>query len=117
MTYAFNLSLAGYFAALLLAAANLFSKEQRRLAAATTSVLLAGFVAQTVYLSFRWFAAGRPPFSDMFESLVLFAWAVVVIYLVLQIRHKVPVLGAATALVAVLTLAYASTYETKIQPL
>lgn len=48
---------------------------------------------------------------------MLFAWVVVVIYLALQFRHKVPVLGAATALLAVLVLAYASTFETKIEPL
>src|ERR1017187_7892569 len=117
MNYAFNLTLIGYFAALLLAAANLFTKEKRRLAAAATLVLTAGAVAQTVYLILRWIAAGRAPFSNMFESLVLFAWAVVVVYLALQIRHKIPVLGMATALLAVLTLAYASTFETKIEPL
>ena len=74
-------------------------------------------MAQTVYLAARWIAAGRAPFSNMFESLVLFAWTVVVVYLALQVRRKLPWLGAATALVAVLVLAYASTFETKIQPL
>ena len=70
-----------------------------------------------MYLVSRWIAAGRAPFSNMFESLVLFAWTVVVVYLALQFRRKIPWLGAATALVAVLVLAYASTFETKIQPL
>src|SRR5258708_7172450 len=117
MTLAFNLSLAGYFTALLLAAANLFSARQRRFAAATTIVLAAGAIAQTAYILLRWVAAGRAPFSNMFESLVLFVWAVVVIYLALQMRRQIPVLAAVTALLAVLTLAYASTYETKIEPL
>ena len=117
MNYAFNLTLIGYFAALLLAAANLFTKEKRRLAAAATLVLTAGAVAQTVYLILRWIAAGRAPFSNMFESLVLFGWALVVVYLALQLRHKIPVLGMATALLAVLTLTYASSFETKIEPL
>ena len=53
----------------------------------------------------------------MFESMVLFAWTIVVVYLALQVRREIPVLGAATALLAVLTLAYASTFETRIQPL
>ena len=66
---------------------------------------------QTVYMILRWIAAGRAPFSNMFESMVLFVWALVVVYLVLQFRHKIPVLAAATALLAALTLAYASTYE------
>ena len=82
MTIAFNLSLAGYFAALLLATVNLFTKGRARLANAATIVLAGGAVAQTVYLVSRWIAAGRAPFSNMFESLVLFAWTVVVVYLV-----------------------------------
>jgi len=104
-------------AALLLATANLFAREKRRLAAATTVVLAGGAVLQTAYLVLRWLAAGRAPFSNMFESLVLFVWALVVVFLALQLRRKIPVLAAGTALVAVLTLAYASTFESKIEPL
>jgi cytochrome c-type biogenesis protein CcsB len=117
MTWIFNLSFAGYLAALLLATVNLFKREQRRLAAATTAVLAAGAITQTAYLILRWAAAGRAPFSNMFESLVLFVWALVAIHLALQWRHKIPALAAGTALVAVLTLAYASSFESKIEPL
>jgi cytochrome c-type biogenesis protein CcsB len=117
MNHAFNLSLVGYFAALLLAVANLCTREKRRLATATTLLLAAGALAQTAYLALRWLEAGRAPFSNMFESLVLFAWAIVVVYLALQMRRKIPVLAAATALLAALTLAYASTYESDIKPL
>lgn len=113
---AFNLSLAGYLTALLFSAANLFSKKGW-FASATTVFLSTGVVVQTVYMATRWFTAGRAPFSNMFESMVLFVWAMVVVYLALRIRRQIPVLGAATALMAVLTLAYASTYETRIQPL
>jgi cytochrome c-type biogenesis protein CcsB len=116
MTWAFNLSLAGYLTALLFSAANLFSKKGW-LASATTLLLSVGVAAQTIYMAERWFIAGRAPFSNMFESMVLFAWALVVVYLALRVRRQIPVLGAATALLAVLTLAYASTFETKIQPL
>ncbi len=117
MTLAFDLSLISYFGALLLASANLFTKERKWLAAAATVGLAAGAAMQTVYMILRWVAAGRAPFSNMFESLVLFAWAVVVVYLALQIRRRVPVLGAATALLAVFALAYASSFESKIEPL
>ena len=116
MAWAFNLSLAGYLTALLFSAVNLFSGKGR-FASMATVFLSAGVLAQTTYLILRWLEAGRAPFSNMFESMVLFAWAVVVVYLALRIRLQVPALGAATALLAVLTLAYASTFETKIQPL
>jgi cytochrome c-type biogenesis protein CcsB len=116
MTWAFNLSLAGYLTALLFSAANLFSKRGW-IASMATVFLSAGALAQTTYMALRWLAAGRAPFSNMFESMVLFAWAVVVVYLALRIRKQIPVLGAATALVAVLTLAYASSFESDIKPL
>ncbi len=117
MTLAFNLSLIGYLAALLFAAANLVARQQRRLAQASTAGLVVGVLAQTVYMVWRWLAAGRAPFGNMFESLVLFAWAIVVVYLALQARRQLPVLGVSTALLAVLVLAYASTFETNIEPL
>jgi cytochrome c-type biogenesis protein CcsB len=116
MTWTFNLSLAGYFAALLLAAANLFARR-RQLAIAATTLLAAGVAAQTAYIILRWMEAGRAPFSNMFESLVLFAWAIVVVFLALRIRLQVPVLAAATALLALLALAYASAFESDIKPL
>src|SRR6185369_15601459 len=96
---------------------NLFSAKQRRFAAATTVVLAVGALVQTAYLIARWVAAGRAPFSNMFESLVLFVWALVVVYLALQWRRRIPVLAAGTALLAVLVLAWASTFESKIEPL
>src|SRR6476661_2517977 len=117
MTTIFNISLAGYLAALLLATANLFSGKQKRLAVATTVVLAVGALVQTAYMITRWVAAGGAAFSNMFESLVLFVWAVVVVYLALQVRRKIPVLAARTALMAVLVLAYASRFESKIEPL
>jgi len=104
-------------AALLLAAANLFSEGRRRFASATTVVLALGALVQTAYLVWRWVAAGRAPFGNMFESLVLFVWALVAAHLALQFRHKIPVLATGTALIAVLVLAYASTFESKIEPL
>lgn len=80
-------------------------------------MLTAGLVAQTAYIILRWLAADRAPFSNMFESLVLFAWAIVAVYLALQLKLKVPVLGAASALLALLALAYASSFESDIKPL
>ena len=118
MVVTFNLSMVGYFGASLLAAINLFSKERKRLATAVMATLIAAVAVHTFYMGLRWIAAGRAPFSNMFESLVLFAWAVVVVYLALRIWRDIPVLSVVTALFAALTLAYASTYfESDIKPL
>jgi len=112
----FNMSLAVYLLALVSAVVALFSK--RGAFRIGSDLLLAGGAAlQTVYMIVRWVQAGRAPFSNMFESLVLFAWALVAVYLVVRVRNKLPVLGAATALFAVLVLAYANAFESEINPL
>ena len=60
------------------------------MASAATIVLAGGAMTQTVYWISRWIAAGRAPFSNMFESLVLFAWTVVVVHLALLMRRNIP---------------------------
>ncbi len=104
-------------AALLLALAELFTRSREKLATVTITALAVGAVAQTAWLIMRWIAAGRAPFSNMFESLVLFVWALVAVYIALQWRKRVPFLAGVTALVAVLVLFLATTFETNIQPL
>jgi cytochrome c-type biogenesis protein CcsB len=116
MTLLFNLGLAAYFGALVCAVAYLMS-HRRFLDAGAVLLMLAGGVIQTVYLGVRWAQAGRAPFSNMFESLVLFAWTVAVIYLVLRIRTNIPWLTAAASALSALALAHASTFESAIRPL
>jgi cytochrome c-type biogenesis protein CcsB len=116
MTMLFNLSLAVYFGALVLAVVYLMS-QKRFFDLAANLLILAGCVAQTAYLGIRWVQAGRAPFSNMFESLVLFAWTISVVYLVLRIRTRIPWLTAASSALAALALAHASTFESAIQPL
>jgi len=53
----------------------------------------------------------------MFESLVLFGLGNGSRLLVIRIRLRVPVLGAAVALMAAVTLAYASSFGSDIEPL
>ena len=116
MTELFNASLAVYFGALVCAVACLMS-HKRFLDWAANALILAGAVVQTIYLGVRWTQAGRAPFSNMFESLVLFAWAVAIVYLVLRIRIRMPWLAAAAAAFSGMALAHASTFESAIQPL
>jgi cytochrome c-type biogenesis protein CcsB len=116
MTQLFNLVMSGYVIAFFFAVINLFVKR-RFLDWAINSLLTAASMLQLVYIIWRWHEAGRPPFSNMFESLVLFAWATVVVYLVVRVKQHVPVLGVAAALLATVTLAYASSFKSDIEPL
>lgn len=116
MTLLFNLMLSGYVAALLFAMINLFPKR-RFLDWTVNALLVTANAFNLVYIVWRWKEAGRPPFSNMFESLVLFAWATVLVYLAIRIRRNVPVLGAAAALIGTVALAYASAFGSEIEPL
>ncbi len=119
LTTLFDVALVAYGLALVLAIANLVA-PRRLLDALATAGLALGVLAVTIYLGGRWAAAGRAPFSNMFESLVLFAWTIPLVHLVLRLRGKVPAaLVPATALLAVLLLVYASPpfHSSEIQPL
>jgi cytochrome c-type biogenesis protein CcsB len=116
MTLLFNIAFAAYLLALGVAVAALLT-HRRSVELFANGLLGAGVLAQTIYMAARWHAAGRAPFSNMFESLVLFAWAIVAVYLVLRVHLRVPVVGAGAALLAVTALAYASTFGSDIRPL
>jgi len=116
MTMLFNVSLAAYFCAMVCAVIGLMSRR-RLFDWIANGLIVAGVSIQSVYIGMRWMEAGRAPFSNMFESLVLFGWTVSVVYLLLRFRTKIPWLAAASAALSALALAHASTYESAIRPL
>ena len=116
MTMLFNLALGCYLAALTLAVVRL-GWRRRFVGLLAFAGLAMGALALTGYLGIRWHEAGRAPFGNMFESLVLMAWAVPVVFFLLFARLRTAWLTAPTALLSVLSLAYASTYGSDIQPL
>lgn len=59
-----------------------------------TYATLAGFGAHTLSQIFRIASLGRPPLGSLYESLSVFAWAVVLIYLLTELRYGNRVLGA-----------------------
>ncbi len=67
-----------------------------------------GFVLVTVLIGDRWVEAGRPPFKTRYESLLLLAWCTAGLFLLLQLRHRVRLLGLGAALVAGVALAAAA---------
>lgn len=82
-------------------------------------------VVQTAGILLRWresyqLGYGHAPLSNLYESLVFAAWAIILIYLILELRTKQRVLGVFPALFAFLAMAYASfstQVDAKIQPL
>lgn len=112
----FNISLGTYFLSLIMAVVALVTRR-RLFTIAAVGFLSVGVVALAGYMGLRWMHAGRAPFSNMFESLVLLGWTITFVYLLLRFKVSIPALDAAVALLALLTLAYASMQESDIQPL
>jgi len=86
--------------------------------AAALAIQMAGMIL-------RWWESyqmgyGHAPLSNLYESLVFAAWAIMLIYLVMEYRTKQRALGVFPALFAFLAMAYASFstgVNSKIQPL
>jgi cytochrome c-type biogenesis protein CcsB len=82
-----------------------------------------GFLAHGAAIVLRWVESyrlgiGHAPLSNMYESLVFFAWTVILLYLIIEWRTKNKTLGAFVAPLAFLAMAYASfSTDNAIKPL
>ena len=60
---------------------------------------------------------GRAPLTNLYESLVFFAWTIAVIYLILERKFKIKTVGAFVTPFPFIIMAYASLNPNEIQPL
>jgi cytochrome c-type biogenesis protein CcsB len=84
---------------------------------AGTAAMLLGMILMTGAILLRWRDAGRPPFSNMYESLILFAWSIAFIYLILESIFKIRVAGVLAAILTVVSIAAASFFDSSIEAL
>jgi cytochrome c-type biogenesis protein CcsB len=85
-------------------------------------VTVVGIIGNTAGILLRWMASydlgyGHAPFSNLFESLVFFAWTIAVIFVIIERKYKMQVVGMVTMPLAFLALAYAANINDEIQPL
>jgi cytochrome c-type biogenesis protein CcsB len=84
-----------------------------------------GLVAHSFAIVLRWFESyqlgiGHAPLSNLYESLIFFAWSIVLLYLIMEWRTKNRTPGAFVMPLAFLAMAYASFspgISSRIQPL
>lgn len=79
---------------------------------ATVFTVLAWLV-QTAGILLRWVESyqlgiGRAPLTNMYESVVFFAWTIILLYLLIEWKFKIKVIGAFAVPFAFLAMAYAS---------
>jgi len=67
-----------------------------------TLVLLAGFLLHTSALSVHFLQEGYPAVTQFHQALTFKSWLIVALYLVIQIKYRLPVLGAIVTPVAFL---------------
>ena len=90
---------------------------KRHLWKAARFLLVAGFLFHTASIIARYAEAGYTPVTNRFESLSFFSWLLVVVYLAIQLRYTLPVLGAFVTPLALALLLMASFRSKAILPL
>ena len=86
---------------------------------------LGGAGVQTVAIGLRWYESyqmgvGHAPLTNIYESLVFFAWCTTCFYLALEFRFKTRIMGAFVMPCAAVAMAYASfsdRIDSQISPL
>jgi cytochrome c-type biogenesis protein CcsB len=112
----FYISVSLYFVATLAYTSFLFSHREGVVKVAT-KILLSGFLFHTITIFFRYFIAGRTPAINLFESLSFYSWVIVIIFLIFEVRYRLPVLGSFVVPLALVLLITASFQSKDIIPL
>ncbi|RJR42328.1 MAG: c-type cytochrome biogenesis protein CcsB [Desulfobacteraceae bacterium] len=90
-----------------------------------TIITLAGLIGHSMGLIYRWVESyrlgiGHAPLSNLYESLIFFAWAIILFYLLVEWRTRNRSVGVFITPIAFLAMAYASyspNINSRIQPL
>lgn len=86
---------------------------------ATGSTVI-GVAALTAGLILRWIDAGisHPPFTNLYETLLFFAWGIALVYLVIEFKYKIKITGAFVIPISLAAMGVASLSHSKeIEPL
>ncbi len=111
-----NLSFALYFLAMVFYAATAFFAK-KSMPVFARFITVCGIISLSFYLGMRWQVAARPPFSNMFESLIVLGWAIGIASMFIDIKYKIKSVTAWTVLMGLLAIGYASLLDKEIAPL
>jgi len=91
--------------------------HKKSLGIISTAVLALGLLTHTIAIAVRWHMAAHPPLSSLYESMILFAWLIVVVYSVAELLHHLSLMRPFVVLVALLVLIYSYRLNSSIRPL
>ena len=108
-----NIVTIAYFASMVLFVAYLPTRS-RTVALIARIGAWAGFALQTAALGLRWYESyqmlgtdGRAPLSNLYESIVFFAWCILLIYILVDLKYRQAAIGAFVLPFAFLGMAWA----------
>jgi cytochrome c-type biogenesis protein CcsB len=118
----FNVTMIAYMVSTCIFFAFLASRSKALGLAGTYSALF-GFLVQTVAIGMRWKESydqghGHAPLSNLFESVVFFAWTIILIYLIIDFKYKYRAVGFFVVPFALFGMAWAQLgLDSGIEPL
>jgi len=91
----------------------MFIFRVKKIGLLATVVTIIGLLIHTAAIGMRWLESyqmgiGHAPLSNMYESLVFFAWCIVLMYLIIEFVYKNKIIGAFAVPFAFASMAYAS---------
>ncbi len=94
----YNLTTVAYLAAMITFFIVL-SGRSARTGSVAIAVAWAGFLLHTAAAGFRWLESyrlgyGHAPLSNLYESVLFFAWSIMLIFLLMDLRYRFRVIGA-----------------------
>jgi cytochrome c-type biogenesis protein CcsB len=81
------------------------------------TIVSIGFVSHTLTLITRYAEAGHTPVTNLYESLSFFAWMIMGVLLIVNLKYKVKILGAFITPIALILMVFAFTLPREILPL
>jgi cytochrome c-type biogenesis protein CcsB len=85
-------------------------------------VIFVGFLLHLVGLLIRWRESyvtgyGYIPLANMYESLIFFSWAIVLVYLIVDMIYRQRTIGVIASPLAAISIAFTSLVKSDIRPL
>ena len=118
----FNITTFAYLVSMLCFFIHLASRNEHA-GAAGSYTALGGLLVQTVAILLRWkesydLGMGHAPLSNLYESVVFFAWTIVLVYIFIDFKYRYRVIGAFVIPFALLGMAWGQlSLDSGIQPL
>jgi ABC-type transport system involved in cytochrome c biogenesis permease subunit len=110
------LALLGYLGASVLHVSSLAVRQSNLLAGAE-ALTRGSLLLHTGAIVTRWVTSGHPPLSNIYEMVLVFSWAVVVLHEAAEWKLEIPFLGAITLPIATLAIVLLQVLPGEIRPL